>query len=102
MIHYGVLSYFTHKLYLTKGPDVVETVKFVDTMDKFFAMNVTSFEAGKNQRKPFQQPYRSSFDLRQKLLQVMILMCTLHETLFRSQLRLENFIKYLDGWKKNS
>ena len=55
MIHYGVLSYLTHKLYLTKGPDVVETVKYVDTMDNFFTINVTSFEAGKNQRKPFQQ-----------------------------------------------
>ena len=36
MIHCGVLSYLTHKLYLTGGPDVVESVTFVDIMDKFF------------------------------------------------------------------
>ena len=33
---YAVLSYLTHKLYLTEGPDVFETVKFVNIMDKFF------------------------------------------------------------------
>ena len=51
------------------GPDVVETVKFVDIIDKFFdCMNVTSFEAGMKQRKPFQQPYRSGSDFRLKVL----------------------------------
>ena len=54
---------------MTGGPEVVGTAKFVDMMDKFFdSMNVTNFEAGRKQRKPFQEPYRSGTDFRLKVL----------------------------------
>ena len=53
---------------MTGGAEVKETAKFVAMMDKFFdSVNVTSLGAGKQQRKPFQDPYRSSSDFRLKV-----------------------------------
>ena len=81
---------------MTGGSDVVETVKFVDIMDNFFdCMNVMSFEAGKKQRKPFQQPYRSSSDFCLKVLQVIILIYVHY---------MKHYFDHTDssGWKKTS
>ena len=53
---------------MTGGTEATETAKFVHMMDKFFdCMNVTSLEASKMRRKPFQQPYRSGSDFRLKV-----------------------------------
>ena len=47
---------------------VSETAKFVDMFDKFFdCVNVSNFNAGKQQRKPFKQPYRSAKDFQLKV-----------------------------------
>ena len=46
-------------LVLTGSPDVTETARFVEMMDKAFdCLNVTSFTAGKHARKVFQDPWR--------------------------------------------
>lgn len=46
-------------LVLTRNPDVTETARFVEVMDKLFdCLNVTSFTAGKHARKVFQDPWR--------------------------------------------
>ena len=55
-------------LKLTGGDDVSETALFVEMFDKFFdCLNVSNFNAGKRQRKPFKQPYRSGKDFRLKV-----------------------------------
>ena len=55
-------------LLMTGGSEASQTAKFVEMMDKFFdSLNVTSFERGKRQRKPFQQLYRSSSDIHLKV-----------------------------------
>ncbi len=55
-------------LEMTGGAEVTETAKFVAMMDKFLdSVNVTSFSAGKRQRKPFQDPYQSASDFRLKV-----------------------------------
>ncbi len=69
-IIYNVMSSYVHQvlsesvskaLEMTGGPDAAETARFAGMMDKFFdCLNVTSFNAGKRKRKPFQDPYRSS------------------------------------------
>ena len=52
-------------LQLTGGDDVVETVRFISMMDKFFdCLNVNNFSTGIKKKKPFQQPYRSPNDFR--------------------------------------
>ena len=49
-------------LTLTGGPEVEGTATFTQMFDKFFdIMNVTNFDNGKKQRKPFKNPY-ISFD----------------------------------------
>ena len=46
-------------LVLTHNPDVIETARFVEMMDKLFdCLNVMSFTAGKHARKEFQDPWR--------------------------------------------
>ena len=55
-------------LELTGGDEVEETVKFITMFDRFFdCFNVRSFSAGRRQRKPFKQPYRSGTDFRLKV-----------------------------------
>jgi len=50
---------------LTGGGQAFETAYFIQKMDKFFdCFNVSSYTAGKKNRKPFQQPYRSANDFR--------------------------------------
>lgn len=50
------------------GDEVTETVQFVKNFDKFFdCVNVTNLSAGKEQRKPFKQPYYSGTDFRLKV-----------------------------------
>ncbi len=52
-------------LELTGGPDVAETVKFVDYMDKFFdAVNVSNYVEGVHKKKSFRLPYTSAKDMR--------------------------------------
>ena len=52
-------------LQLTGGDDVVETVRFITMMDKFFdCLNVNNFSTGNKNKKPFKQPYRSADDFR--------------------------------------
>ena len=52
-------------LTLLGGDKTKETAKFVSMLDKFFdALNVTNFLIGKQQRKPFKDPYRSANDFR--------------------------------------
>ena len=50
---------------LTGGGEAFETSYFIAKMDKFFdCFNVSSYSAGKRNRKPFLQPYRSAEDFR--------------------------------------
>lgn len=50
---------------LTRQRSAFETAYFIDKMDKFFdCFNVSSYTAGKRNRKPFLQPYRSVDDFR--------------------------------------
>ncbi len=52
-------------LKLTGGPEVEETVKFVEYMDKFFdALNVSNYVGGVHKRKEFRLPYTSADDNR--------------------------------------
>ena len=52
-------------LTLTGGEKTQETARFTSFLDKFFdSLNVSNFCNGKKQRKPFQDPYRSSSDFR--------------------------------------
>ena len=59
-------------LTLVGGTKTQETAKFTAHIDKFFdALNVTNFTNGKYNRKPFQEPYRSSNDFRLKVSQTL-------------------------------
>ena len=59
-------------LVLTRNPDVTETARFVEVMDKLFdCLNVTSFTAGKHARKVFQDPWRPN-DFRFKVRIVLV------------------------------
>ena len=50
---------------LCSGENAIETATFIEKMDKFFdCFNVSTFTAGKHQRKPFLAPYRSKTDFR--------------------------------------
>ena len=50
------------------GPIADETARFTDMFDKFFdALNVSNFDGGKHERKPFKDPYRSASDFRLKV-----------------------------------
>ncbi len=52
-------------LKLTGGPEVAETVRFVEIMDKFFdSLNVSIYKQGIKKRKTFQLPYTSGKDKR--------------------------------------
>lgn len=55
----------------SKDEQVTETAKFVSMMDKLFdCFNVHSFDAGKLQRKSFQDPYYKVTDFRLKVIAV--------------------------------
>lgn len=48
--------------------NLLETIRFVDKFNKFFdCLNVNSFDSGRNERKPFKQPYQSATDFRLKV-----------------------------------
>ena len=52
---------------LRKGSteDTVETIRFVEMMDRFFdCLNVNNFSTSKEKIKPFQSPYTSAKDFR--------------------------------------
>jgi len=50
------------------SPEADETARFVDIFDKFFdAVNVSNFDSGKKERKPFKNPYRCAYDFRLKV-----------------------------------
>ena len=50
------------------GSEAEETARFADYFDKFFdAVNVSNFVSGKEQRKPFKDPYRSGSDFQLKV-----------------------------------
>ena len=54
-------------LTLSGSPEVTETARLADMMDKLFdCLNVSSFTAGKHARKPFQDPWRTN-DFRLKV-----------------------------------
>ena len=58
---------------MTGGPQVTETAKFAETLDKFFdCLNVTNFLGGKQNRKPFKDPYRSSSDFLLKVSRIVV------------------------------
>lgn len=64
VLSYTVSKGLTHAL----GPEAEETARFADYFDKFFdAVNVSNFDSGKHQRKPFRDPYRSASDFRLKV-----------------------------------
>lgn len=64
-----VLSYSVSKsLYHNLGHEAEETARFADYFDKFFdALNVSNFDSGKFERKPFKDPYRCATDFRLKV-----------------------------------
>ena len=50
---------------LCGGEHAIETANFIEKMDKFFdCFNVSTFTAGKYQRKQFLDPYCSKTDFR--------------------------------------
>ena len=50
---------------LCGGESAIETANFIEKMDKFFdCFNVSTFTAGKHQRKQFLEPYWSKTDFR--------------------------------------
>ena len=52
----------------TGGEEAKGTAHFVMMFDHFFdCLNVNSFTAGKQKRKPYQDPYRSASDFRLKV-----------------------------------
>ena len=58
----------SHALYFSGDSEAFETAYFVDKIDKFFdTLNVSSFSAGKHNRKPFQDPIRGPSDFRMKV-----------------------------------
>lgn len=66
-------------LTFTLGPVADETARFVDLFDKFFdSLNVSNFDSGKHERKPFKDPYRSSSDFRLKVRHDHALAYTIH------------------------
>ena len=75
--HLQVLSESVAKaIQQTQGHESEETVRFITMFDQFFdCFNVRSYNAGKLQRKPFKQPYRSGSDFRLKV-RVQICTCT--------------------------
>jgi len=59
----------SHALYFTKDKNAFETAYFIDKIDKFFdTLNVSSFSAGKHNRKPFQDSIRGPSDFRMKVI----------------------------------
>ena len=59
-------------LRLLGGTATEETAKFVEMFDKFFdALNVSKFTNGKQNRKPFQSPYRSGSGYRLKVVYIL-------------------------------
>ena len=49
--------------------DLEETIRFIEFFDKFFdCLNVSTYNAGRLQRKVFKQLYRSATDFRLKVL----------------------------------
>lgn len=68
---------------LTGGPEVSETVRFVEMFDKFFdCLNVNNFTTGRQKRKVFKHPYKSADDFRLKWLK-------------------ESFLGYLSEWEES-
>ena len=67
--HSQVLSESVAKaIQQTQGQESEETVRFITMFDQFFdCFNVRSYNMGKQQRKPFKQPYRSGGDFRLKV-----------------------------------
>ncbi len=58
-------------LKLTGGPEVAETVRFVEFMDNFFdSLNVSNYKQGIKKRKMFQLPYTSGKDKRLEVITV--------------------------------
>ena len=50
------------------GERAAATAEFAEMFDKFFdCLNVRSFTAGRDNRNPFKDPYRSSADARLKV-----------------------------------
>lgn len=58
-----------HKALVATGGEAAQgTAHFVMMFDRFFdCLNVNSFTAGRQKRKPFQSPYRSGTDFRLKV-----------------------------------
>ena len=72
MNFYGIFQVLSESvgngISFTGGDEVTETVKFVKNLDMLFdCVNVTNLSAGKEQRKPFKQPYYSGTDFRLKV-----------------------------------
>ena len=64
VLSHSVSKALTHTL----GSVTAGTAEFVDIFDKFFdALNVSNFDSGKHERKPFKDPYRSASDFRLKV-----------------------------------
>ena len=78
--------------------EMAETIKFVDNFDKFFdCLNVSNLSTGKEQRKPFKQPYYSANDFRLKVFSAF-LPATLHNYIVLQWLN-DTFLKYLSNWE---
>ena len=83
---------------LSGSPEVTETARLADMMDKLFdCLNVSSFTAGKHARKPFQDPWRTN-DFRLKVSSYKCIIMILVDILTRMQW-LEEFLPYLAGWE---
>ena len=47
-------------------------MKLIENFDKFFdCLNVTNYDSGRKERKPFKEPYISPDDFRLKWLQIL-------------------------------
>lgn len=65
-------------LLMTGGPEVKETAKFTEMIDRFFdCLNVNNYNTGRLKRKIFKQPYRSGTDFRMKVrAETLSLLCS--------------------------
>ena len=61
------------------GSEVSETSRFAMMFDKFFdLLNVSNFDSGKKERKPFKDPHRSATDFRLKVKHRLASMFSVH------------------------
>lgn len=85
---------------LVGDKEATETAKFLLMFDRFFdCLNVSNFDDGKHQRKPFREPFRTADDFRLKV-QVWWCIHTKCITSYYLQWLQGEFLAYLTDWER--